>query len=96
MDVPYLDLNDTDGMVREAKACAALGFTGKGAIHPQQIPLLNECFTPSEETIARARRTIKAFEEADSGLVLIDGKLLERPVLRSMYRIAAIADRIGR
>jgi citrate lyase beta subunit len=96
IDVPYLDLNDMDGMVREARACAVLGFTGKGAIHPKQIAVLNECFTPSAETIARARRTIKAFEEADSGLVLVDGKLLERPVLRSMYRIVAIADRIGK
>lgn len=95
IDVPFLDLNDMDGMEREAKACAGLGFTGKGAIHPKQIAVLNQCFTPDEATIDRARRTIKAFEEADSGLVLVDGKLLERPVLRSMYRIAAIADRIG-
>lgn len=95
IDVPYLDLNDMDGMVREAKSAAALGFTGKGAIHPKQIAVLNECFSPSAEEIDQARRIIRAFEESDSGLVVIDGKLIEKPVLRSMYRVVAIAERIG-
>ena len=44
----------------------------------------------------RARRIIATFEEADTGLVVIDGKLIEKPVLRDMYRIVAIADRTGR
>ena len=49
-------------------------------------------FTPSDDEIARARRIIDTFEEADTGLVVIDGKLIEKPVLRDMYRILAIAD----
>jgi (S)-citramalyl-CoA lyase len=52
-------------------------------------------FTPTTDEIARARRIIKAFEEADTGLVVIDGKLIEKPVLRDMYRILAIAERLG-
>ncbi|MDP6709704.1 MAG: CoA ester lyase, partial [Alphaproteobacteria bacterium] len=80
IDVPYLDLGDLDGMRTEAEAAANLGFTGKGAIHPKQIGILNETFGPSEEKVAHACRIIQAFEEGDTGLVVVDGKLLEKPV----------------
>ena len=96
IDVPYLDLDDHDGMVIAAKQAKALGFSGKGSVHPKQIAALNEVFTPGDDEIARARRIIATFEEADTGLVVIDGKLIEKPVLRDMYRIVAIADRTGR
>jgi citrate lyase beta subunit len=92
IDVPYLDLADMAGMEREARASAALGFTGKGAIHPKQIAVLNQIFSPTPEEIERARRIIRAFAESGTGLVVIDGKLIERPVLRSMQRLVAIAD----
>ena len=71
------------------------GFSGKGAVHPKQIAALNEVFTPSADQIARARRIIAEFQAADTGLVVIDGKLIEKPVLREMHRIVAIADRIN-
>ena len=95
IDVPYLDLEDPQGMVAAAKQAKALGFSGKGSIHPKQIAALNEVFTPNAEEIARAQRITETFEEADTGLVVIDGKLIEKPVLRDMYRILAIAERIG-
>ena len=95
IDVPYLDLEDHEGMVIAARQAKALGFSGKGSVHPKQIAALNDVFTPGTDEIARARRIIKTFEEADTGLVVIDGKLIEKPVLRDMYRIVAIADRIG-
>ena len=94
IDVPYLDLEDPDGMERAAIQARDLGFSGKGAVHPRQIAALNAVFTPSAERIARARRIIAEFEAADTGLVVIDGKLIEKPVLREMHRIVAIADRI--
>ena len=91
IDVPFLDLNDMEGMKREAEAARALGFCGKGSIHPKQVPVLNEIFSPSEAEIAHAKRIVEAFEQGDSGLVVIDGKLIEKPVLRSMYRVLARA-----
>ena len=94
IDVPYLELDDPEGMVVAAKQAKSLGFSGKGSVHPKQIAALNEVFTPSVDEIARARRIIQTFEQADTGLVVIDGKLIEKPVLRDMYRIVAIADRI--
>ena len=92
LDVPYLDLDDLQGMKKEAERVRDLGFTGKGSIHPKQIAALNEVFTPSKEKISRARSVISEFEAADTGLVVIDGKLVEKPVLREMYRIVSIAD----
>jgi citrate lyase beta subunit len=95
IDVPYLDLDDPDGMRVEAERVRDLGFSGKGSVHPKQIAALNEVFTPSEAQITRARRIISEFEKANTGLVVIDGKLIEKPVLRDMYRVVAIADRMG-
>ena len=94
VDVPFLDLEDPDGNKKAAQQAKALGFSGKGSIHPKQIAALNEVFTPTADEIAKARRITKTFEEADTGLVVIDGKLIEKPVLRDMYRILAIAERI--
>lgn len=95
IDVPYLDLDDIDGMAREARLAQELGFSGKGAIHPKQIPVLNAAFTPDEMQIERARRILKAFEDADTGLVVVDGKLIEKPVLREMYRVLGIAETVA-
>lgn len=95
IDVPWLDLEDRDGMVREAAAVRDLGFSGKGAVHPKQIDAINTVFTPDDTTVARARRILEEFAAADTGLVVIDGKLIEKPVLREMERIISIADRVA-
>ncbi|WP_425407081.1 HpcH/HpaI aldolase/citrate lyase family protein [Hwanghaeella sp.] len=92
IDVPFLDLNDMNGLAEAAKRAAAIGMTGKGAIHPKQLPVIEKTFSPSAEAIAYARRCIAAFEEAGTGLVVVDNKLLEKPVLRSMYRVLAVAE----
>lgn len=94
IDVPWLDLQDMDGLRREAEASAGLGYTGKGAIHPKQIAVINEVFSPGAEEVDYARKVIEAFTEANTGVVVIDGKLIERPVLRTMNRILARADRM--
>jgi len=94
IDVPYLDLDDLEGMRRAAGQARDLGFSGKGAIHPKQIAALNAVFTPDEAAVAQARRILDAFERADTGLVVVDGKLIEKPVLREMQRVIAIAERV--
>ena len=95
IDVPYLDLEDMDGMKKEAELVRDLGFTGKGSIHPKQINILNEIFTPSKEEISKAKKIVDQFSESDTGLVVIDGKLIEKPVLREMQRKILIADKIN-
>ena len=91
VDVPYLDLDDLDGMRVEAERAAALGFSGKGSIHPKQVPILNEVFSPDADAVAYAEKVVAAFAAADSGLVVVDGKLIEKPVLRTAHRILAAA-----
>ncbi len=95
IDVPYLDLEDPEGMEREACLVRDLGFSGKGAIHPKQIQILNGVFTPDEAAIAHAKKILQAFAEADTGLVVVDGKLIEKPVLREMHRVLSIAERVS-
>ena len=96
IDVPHLDLDDLDGLGDAARKARQIGFTGKAAIHPKQIPIINETFSPNEDQIAQAKRVVAAFEEGGaSGLLMVDGKLIEAPVLRSMQRTLAVAERIA-
>jgi len=95
IDVPYLDLEDLDGMETEACLARDLGFSGKGSIHPKQIAILNRAFTPNDTAIAQAKKILQAFADADTGLVVVDSKLIEKPVLREMNRILAIAARVS-
>ncbi|MBM3486775.1 MAG: CoA ester lyase [Alphaproteobacteria bacterium] len=95
LDVPFLDLNDKAGLEAEATASRDLGFLGKAAIHPDQIPIINRVFSPSPETIERARRIVAAFAENKDGLLVVDGQLIEKPVLRTMLRVIAVADRLS-
>ena len=96
IDVPYLDLDDPESMEREATLACNLGFSGKGSIHPKQIEILNGVFTPDDATVKHARKILKAFAEADTGLVVVDGKLIEKPVLREMQRVISISERVSR
>jgi citrate lyase beta subunit len=95
LDVPYLNLDDPEGLRQEASRSARLGFTGKACIHPNQVPIINAAFTPDASTIAKARKVCAAFEQDKTGLVVVDGELIELPVVRSMYRVLAIAERLG-
>ena len=81
-------------MKQEAILAKNLGFSGKGSIHPKQIKMLNEVFTPSETEIEHARKIVDEFEKSGKGLLVIDGKLIERPVLREMQRKLSIVERI--
>ncbi len=95
IDVPWLDLADEAGLVEECRRVRDLGFTGKAAIHPKQLAPINAAFTPGAERIAYARKVIEAFETSADGLVVVDGKLIELPVVRSARRTLAIAAATG-
>ena len=93
IDVPFLDLEDMAGLEEEARRARELGMTGKGAIHPKQLEVITRAFTPTEEEVAEARRIVSAFEAQDRGLVVVDGKLIEKPVILRMQRILSALDR---
>ena len=98
IDVPYLDLEDLPGMEAEARrAVKALGFVGQGRDPPQaDRNAMNAVFAPDTRPTSPTRSRVVAgpSRRADTGLVVIDGKLIEKPVLRDMHRIVAIADRV--
>ncbi|ROZ76682.1 CoA ester lyase [Ramlibacter sp. WS9] len=92
MDVPHIHLEDKQGLHVAAAHAAELGFTGKGCIHPTQVPVVHEYFTPSAAEVARAEQAVAAFKESGAtGLAMLDGLMLQKPVLRSSQRILALA-----
>jgi citrate lyase beta subunit len=95
IDVPFLDLDNLKKMKEEATNSKNLGFTGKGAIHPKQIKILNNVFTPTLQEVKKAKKIISLFEKSSSGLVLYKGKLIEKPVLRDMYRVVNIYNKVN-
>ncbi len=95
MDSPSLDFRNTDLVRAEAATARSLGFTGKAVIHPATLADVNAAFTPSEAEIARARAVVAAWQASPTGLVVLDGKLVEKPVIRSMQRVLALAEGLG-
>lgn len=80
IDGPFGDIQDKDGYIAAAKRAAALGIEGKWAIHPTQIELANDVFSPPEKEVDWARRTLKALKEASEqgkGAVQVDGKMID-------------------
>ena len=94
MDTPFMDVSDPDQLDEEAAAVRRLGFTGKAAIHPTQVPVIQGAFSPDAAAVAWARRMVEAYEANLGGVLLVDGKLIERPVIASAQRILAIADAV--
>jgi citrate lyase beta subunit len=90
MDVPALAFRDPDAVTGAARRAKAHGFSGKAAIHPINIAPIHDVFTPTPAEIEEAHEIVAAFDNAVSGLVVIDGKLIEAPVIRGMRaRLAA-------
>ncbi|MEE3000748.1 MAG: HpcH/HpaI aldolase/citrate lyase family protein, partial [Pseudomonadota bacterium] len=83
-----------EDLKNETTAARQIGFTGKCAIHPKQVAIINEIFSPSDQEIKKAENLIKKYEEQDKAFVKIDGILMEKPVLQRLYRTLAIAKRI--
>ena len=98
VDGPFGDFSDPEGFRQQAFNSATLGMVGKWAIHPSQVPLANEVFTPSEATVTKAKRILAAMEEADAkglGAVTLDGKLIDLASIRQAQVIVSQADLIA-
>ena len=92
IDTVYVDFRNRTGLSLEASMAARDGFTGKMAIHPDQVGIINEAFTPSPTEIARAQAVIAAFRaQPGSGVVSLDGGMLDRPHLLRAERVLARA-----
>jgi citrate lyase subunit beta/citryl-CoA lyase len=93
LDTVFVDFRNTQGLRREAEEARRDGFTGKLAIHPGQVAVINEVFTPSAAEIAKAKAVVAAFAAAPGvGVVGIDGLMYDRPHLERAKRILARAN----
>jgi len=75
------DINSTERVRADTLRARRLGFGGKMCIHPKQVPVVNECFTPSAEEEGWARRVVEASSSAQGGATSVDGKMVDRPVV---------------
>ncbi|ALQ02582.1 MULTISPECIES: HpcH/HpaI aldolase/citrate lyase family protein [Pseudomonas] len=94
IDTLYSDFRDAIGLSAAARQARRDGFSGKIAIHPDQVEVINAAFTPSEDEIAHARRVIALFEaNPDAGALGLDGQMLDMPHLVQAQKIIALAAR---
>jgi citrate lyase subunit beta/citryl-CoA lyase len=97
IDTVFTNFRDNTGLVAECEASRRDGFTGKLAIHPDQVAAINAAFTPSAEAVARARAIIDAFAaNPDAGVLGIGGEMVDRPHIRRAERLIAAAKVAGR
>jgi len=94
LETLYADYRDSGGLAAMARAARRDGFIGQIAIHPDQVPVINACFTPSEADVTHARRVVNAFAaQPDAGTVGIDGKMYDRPHLTAAQKVLQAAGR---
>ena len=96
IDVIWTALTDLDGIETEANQARSLGFTGKAAIHPDQLAPINRAFSPSDAEVAYAKEVLSAYEAAvaeGTGAINYKGAFLEEPVIARARHILALADR---
>ncbi len=102
IDSVFSDIDDMEALARNVQESKALGFEGMGCIHPRQVPVIRENFLPGEKEIEMAKRIVLAFERAEqegSGVVALDSKMIDPPVVKraiSVINQALRADRISK
>lgn len=94
LDSPFMDVPALDGLAAESRRTRGLGFTGKAAIHPTQVAVIQTAFSPTAEEVAWARRIVEAYDRNRGGVLLVDGKLIERPVIAAAKRRLAVAEAV--
>ncbi len=92
IDSVYTNFKDPDGLRAESQAAARDGFSGKMAIHPNQVEIINHVFTPSTVEVEQAKMVVSAFQQSDNkGVVAIDGKMFDIPHLKRAQKLLARA-----
>ena len=98
LDGPFVGFRDPDGLRTDAGAARQMGFTGKFAIHPAQIDIINETFSPHPDDVEYARTVVAAWEEAESagrGSLSIDGRMVDVPVVKRAQNLLALVEAIA-
>jgi citrate lyase subunit beta/citryl-CoA lyase len=99
IDTVFSDVNDEEGFIEEVMMIKGLGFDGKSVINPRQAGLVHKVFQPTEKEIAQAKRILAAYEEAlakKSGVIALDGKMIDGPIVTRAERVLAYAAALKR
>ena len=92
----FLDVTDLDGLRASTLALKSSGFAARSAIHPNQVAVIEDVFTPTAEEVATARATVQAWDAADVGVALDErGRMIDEAVVRLARRVVQTADRLG-
>ena len=97
-DTPFTDVNDDEGIVKDAELAKALGFTGKSSISPRHVEVINEVFTPTRKEIDYAYEVMDAIAEAKAqgkGAIALHGKMVDAPIVARAQRTIAAAEALG-
>jgi len=97
IDTPFINLQDPTGLGVEARQALEMGYSGKLAIHPAQLETLRQIFTPSPEAVAAAQRLLEVYADhvaRGSGVFILDGKMVDRPMVRAAQKILTKARQI--
>lgn len=95
IDVPFTDIKDEAGLVAETQRSRDLGMVGKVCIHPSQLAPVNVAFTPTPQELERAQRIVAAAGSQGTGAILVDGRMVDGPLVKLAHQIVAIAERVG-
>jgi citrate lyase subunit beta / citryl-CoA lyase len=98
IDTVFSDVSDMEGLRQSVLEAKGLGFEGKGCIHPRQVPVVHEAFAPATDEVAKARKIVLAFEEAEKkglGVVALGSKMIDPPVVKRALRTVKAAEALG-
>ena len=93
-DVPYLDIRNPEGLAAETRRVQALGFTGKLAIHPDQVPVIVQALLPTAQQVQDAHAIVAAAQAHPQGVCVLNGRMIDEPVVQSARRVIARSARI--
>jgi citrate lyase subunit beta/citryl-CoA lyase len=97
-DTPFTDVNDEEGLEKDARFARSMGFTGKAVISPRHVAAVNAVFSPSQEEIAYARQVMAAIREGErlgKGAVSLNGKMVDKPIVDRAGRVLDTARALG-
>ena len=87
IDTPYTSKDDEEGLKKDSINAKNLGFTAKSLIHPNQVDIVNDIFSPSSSEILEAKRIIKKSEETNKGAFSLDGKMIDLPIIEKAKKV---------
>jgi citrate lyase subunit beta/citryl-CoA lyase len=98
LDTVFSDLKDEEGLRRDTRTIKEMGFDGRAAVHPAQIEIIHEVFTPTETELQRAADVVSAAQKARReglGVAVVKGKMIDKPIIQRAEKIIRIAERLG-